>query len=418
MIIFYRLIINLVFIFSPIILVFRLLYKKEDPIRFKEKFCFFSEQRKKGKLLWFHGASVGELQSIVPLLEKLEKNSKINQVLVTSNTLSSSNVLKKYKFKKVIHQFFPIDTNFFSKKFLNYWKPSVSFFIDSEIWPNSIENINNRNIPLILLNARITKKTFRRWRSVSIFSKDLFKKIDLCLSSSFETKKYLKILGARKIKFLGNLKYSQSENDKIKIDKRLKKFIASRKTWCASSTHLSEENTCGLVHRELKKKYKNLLTIIIPRHINRASSIKNDLEELNLKVQTHEPKKKINKNLDIYLVNSYGQTKSFYSNCKNIFLGGSLIEHGGQNPLEATRYGCNIIHGPNVSNFKEIYKYLKKIKISSEIKNKKMMIKKLNQFLKKKPNSLIIQKKLEKIGQKTLNSTYGEIKFIIDNNET
>ena len=161
MLINYRILINLIFIISPIIIAFRLLKKKENFSRFKEKFCFFSKQKTKGKLIWIHGASVGEFQSIVPLIEKYERKKSIKQILITSNTLSSSKVIGKFKFKKVIHQFFPIDTNFLSKKFLNYWKPSIAFFIDSEIWPNMLSNLKEEEIPIILLNARITKKTFK-----------------------------------------------------------------------------------------------------------------------------------------------------------------------------------------------------------------------------------------------------------------
>ena len=140
MLILYRILINIVFFISPIIIVYRLMRKKEDIKRFKEKLCFFSEKNIKGRLIWFHGASVGELQSVVPLIEKLEKNKKIKKILVTSNTLSSSKVLQKLNFKKVTHQFFPIDTNFHSKKFLNYWKPSSAFFIDSKKWPKMYLN--------------------------------------------------------------------------------------------------------------------------------------------------------------------------------------------------------------------------------------------------------------------------------------
>ena len=127
MLVIYRVLINLIFILSPIIILIRLIKKKEDFKRFKEKFCFFTKKRSKGKLIWFHGASVGEIKSIIPIIEKLEKNRKINQILITSNTLSSSKIIQKFKFKKVIHQFFPVDTNFLSNKFLNYWKPSIFF---------------------------------------------------------------------------------------------------------------------------------------------------------------------------------------------------------------------------------------------------------------------------------------------------
>ena len=355
MLILYRLLTCLILILSPIILIIRLLKKKEDPKRFKEKFCFFSEKKNKGKLIWFHGASVGELQSIVPLIEKLDKNKKINQILITSNTLSSSKIINKFKFKKVIHQFFPIDVNFFSKKFLNYWKPSIVFFIDSEIWPNMLLNIKKENIPTILINGRITEKTFKRWLLFPNFSNMLFKKFNLCLSSSKESKKYLKKLGAKKIKYIGNLKYSQSEQKIDNIKKNILNLIKLKKVWCASSTHYNEEKTCGLIHKKLKEKHKDLLTIIIPRHINRVESIKKELTNLNLKIHLDEPTSSIDKKTDIYLVNSYGKTKSFYNNCKNVFLGGSIINHGGQNPLEAARFGCNVLHGKNTSNFKEIY---------------------------------------------------------------
>ena len=280
MLIFYRLLINIVFLISPIIVILRLLKKKESFKRFKEKFCFFSKKRFKGKLLWFHGASVGEIQSIIPLLERLEKNKKIKQILVTSNTLSSSNIIEKFKFKKIVHQFFPIDTNILSKKFLNYWKPDVAFFIDSEIWPNTLYNLNERNIKVVLINGRITKKTFKRWMKLEFFAKKVFSKFDLCLSSSKESKNYLDKLGAKSPRFLGNLKFSQSENEIIEMDKGLEKFIKSRKSWCASSTHKSEEVFCANVHKELKKKYKNLLTIIIPRHVNRTSEIINELKTI------------------------------------------------------------------------------------------------------------------------------------------
>tara|TARA_B100001093_G_scaffold505489_1_gene562914 strand:- start:2475 stop:3710 length:1236 start_codon:yes stop_codon:yes gene_type:complete len=409
MLIIYRILINLIILVSPFIIIYRLIKKKEDLKRFKEKFCFFSKSKKKGKLIWFHGASVGELLSIVPILEKLDKDNKVQQILVTSNTLSSSKIINKFKFKKIIHQFYPIDSNFLTNQFLNHWSPSSVFFIDSEIWPNMINNLNKNNIPITLLNARITKKTFKKWIFLKNFSKKIFGKINLCLASSHETKNYLKKLGAKNIKFIGNIKFSQSENGISEISEKLKKFLNSKKTWCASSTHFSEEQFCGHVHKKLKLKYENLLTIIIPRHIDRVDKIKDDLKKLGLKIHLHEPEKKIQKDTDIYIVNAFGKTKSFYKICKNVFLGGSLVNHGGQNPLEATRYGCNILHGPNIHNFKEIYKLLKKINISNEIKDKDRMIKVLEQLFIKKANSKNKQIKLKLIGKKILDKTYKEI---------
>ena len=409
MLIVYKILINFVFFFSPIIIVFRIFKGTEDILRFKEKIGFFSKKKNKGKLIWFHGASVGEIQSIIPLIEKFEKNKKIKQILITSNTVSSSLIIKNLRLKKTIHQFFPIDCNFISKKFLNYWKPSKAFFIDSEIWPNTINNLFKKNTPIFLLNGRVTKKSYERWKFFSSFAKSIFSKFDLCLSSNNETKQYLKKLGAKNIKIIGNLKFSQSENEKNNLDKNIINLINSKKTWCASSTHYNEEEFCGKAHITLKKKYKNLLTIIIPRHINRIDSIETELNNLNLKVHLDEPRKKIDPNTDIYLVNSYGKTKLFYKACKNIFLGGSLIMHGGQNPLEATRYGCKVLHGPNISNFREIYKFLGKKNLSREITNQDQLVNYIIKHFNSKSNSKKIIKDLHLIGVDILKKTYKEI---------
>ena len=413
MIFLYRILINIIFILSPLIIILRFFKKKEHPLRFKEKFCFFSKKRINGKIIWFHGASVGELQSIVPLLAKLERERDIKQILITSNTLSSTKIMKNLKFKKVVHQFFPIDTKFLSIKFLNYWKPSCAFFIDSEIWPNMILNLNKKKIPINLINGRMTKSSFKKWKILKKFSNHLFGKINLCLSSSKESKKFLEKLGVKKVKFIGNLKYTQLENEKVSIDNNFRKFILSKKYWCASSTHEPEERFCGLVHKKLKKKYRNLLTVIIPRHVERTQSIINSLKQLNLKVHTYDSNLNIKKDVDIYLVNSYGKTKSFFSLCKYVFLGGSIINRGGQNPLEAARFGCNILHGPNVSNFREIYKFLKKNKISTKISNERNAVKLLNKLFTRKSQSKRIQRKLNLIGNKVLNITYKEIKLCL-----
>ena len=170
MIVIYRILINWILILSPLRILFRLLKKKEDFIRFIEKLSFFTKKRSKGKLVWFHGASLGEIQSIIPLLEKYDKSKKIDQILITSNTLSSAKLISKIKLKKITHQFFPIDNNFIVKKFINYWKPSIALFIDSEIWPNMLINLDKKKIPTILINARITKKSFNRWIKFKSFS--------------------------------------------------------------------------------------------------------------------------------------------------------------------------------------------------------------------------------------------------------
>ena len=410
----YRIVINLIFLISPIVFFLRIFKKKEHPSRFKEKLCFFSKKRMKGKLIWFHGASVGEILSIVPLIEKLENNKEIKQILITSNTLSSSRIVFNLKLKKTIHQFFPIDTNYHTQKFLNYWKPSTAIFIDSEIWPNMILNIKKKPISLILINARITNKSFKRWKMFASYAKILFQKFDMCLSSSLKSKNYLKALGAKKIKYIGNLKFAQSEKITCNLDNKLKNFFLTKKIWCASSTHNTEEKFCALVHKKLKTKYKNLLTIIIPRHIHRTEKIITEIDKLNLRIHIHNSKKKISNETDIYLVNSFGKTKSFFKICKTVFLGGSIIKHGGQNPLEAARYGCKILHGPNTWNFDEIYALLNTHKVSYKVKNINQLYNRVDKMLNNKSNSENLEFKIKNIGNKILNSTLNEINFFIN----
>ena len=411
---FYRILINLVLFLSPIIILIRLLQKKEDPIRFKEKLGFYSKKKLKGKLIWFHGASVGEILSVIPLIEKLEKNKEIRQILITSNTLSSSKILSKLKLKKTIHQFFPIDTSYNTNKFLGYWDPSMAIFIDSEIWPNMITNIKKKSISLMLINARITKKSFKKWKFFSSTAKKLFYNFDVCLSSSLESKSYLKLLGAKKINYIGNLKFTQSEKNTDELNNDIKKFFQTKKIWCASSTHELEEKLCANIHKKLKTKYKNLLTVIIPRHIHRTKKIMKEIKEMNLKIHLHDSKKKIDKETDIYLVNSFGQTQSFFKVCKTVFLGGSIIKHGGQNPLEAARYGCQILHGPNIWNFKEIYNLLETNKMSYKVTTSHQFNLKVKQMINKGKNSNNLQLKIKSLGNRILNSTLNEINFYMN----
>ena len=228
----------------------------------------------------------------------------------------------------------------------------------------------------------------------------------MCIASSIESRNYLSKLNNKNIKYFGNLKFTELQNKSFSLEKKLKNFFNSKKIWCASSTHNNEEIICGLVHLKLKKKIKNLLTIIIPRHVERSLKIKNDLEKLKLKVHLHESKNKISKDTDIYLVNSYGKTKLFFNNCKNVFLGGSLVNHGGQNPLEAARNGCNILYGPNVSNFKEIYEFLKIKKVAYKISDQKSLSNILFKLSRLKNNSKKIKQKINLLGKNILKKTY------------
>ena len=356
-------------------------------------------------------ASVGELMSVIPLINKLENNKKIKQILITSTTVSSSKIFDKFKFKKTIHQFFPIDNNYLSMKFLKYWQPKLAIFVESEIWPNMLKNINKESINHILLNARITKKTFKKWRKIDSFAKQLFQSFNEVYPQNNETYNFLKKFKCKKIRKLGNLKYTNTLTRVADgIDKNLykKKII-----WCASSTHGDEEVISGYAHIKIKKNITNLLTIIIPRHINRCDEIINSLKNLNLKIHLHSSKSKIPHDVDIYLVDTYGETKSFFKISKVVFLGGSIVEHGGQNPLEAARFGCKILHGKHISNFSEIYSILSKNNQSTKIRSQKHLINVLKKNLNQKNNSGVFINKLNKTGNDILKKTRNEIlKFI------
>ena len=408
---FYQIILSFIILFSPLIIIFRIFKNKEDKKRFLEKFSFFSKERGVGNLIWFHGASVGEILSIIPLIEKYEKEKSVKKILITSSTLSSSKVLKKFQFSKTIHQFYPIDHIFLTKKFLNYWKPSLAIFVESEIWPSMFNDIKNKKIPLILLNARLTKKTFNRWTKLGNFSTSIFSKISIAYPQNLETKYFLKKLKTKKINLIGNLKFIENNNKNLNThDKNLRLKFRNKKIWIASSTHANEEYFCGLTHLELKKKNKNLITIIIPRHVHRVKEIINDIKNLNLNVTLHSSKTNNLKNTDIYIVDTFGETKKFHKIGCSVFLGGSIIPRGGQNPLEAAHFGARIFHGPNVDNFKDVYKLLKSLNISKKINTPKQLSS-LVSFNKNKNTA----KKVKKIGRTILNKTIKELDNLINN---
>ena len=407
----YQIILTIILITSPLIILIRILKNKENKKRFIEKFSISSNKKKKGRLIWFHGASVGEILSIVPLIKNYEKNKYISQILVTSNTLSSSKILEKYKFKKTIHQFFPIDHFFFTNKFLTYWKPSIAIFIESEIWPYMFKCLNSKKIPLILLNARLTKKTFYRWMKIKKFFKIIMSNITIAYPQNLETKFYLESIKLRKVSLIGNLKFAESYNEvEEKIEPNLDYQLKKRKIWVASSTHKNEEILCAKTHLILKKKNKNLITIIIPRHIHRSNEIKKNIENLGLRVVLKSSKIKDLKDVDIYIVDTFGETKKFHKIASSVFLGGSIVNRGGQNPLEAARYGARILHGPNVHNFKDVYKLLKILRVSKKIYSSNQLSSSI--IFKKNKNIGI---KIKNIGEKILKKTIKELDILIKN---
>ena len=417
----YRLFTYLFYPFAPLYLYFRKIKKKEDSISYKEKQSKIEIIRGDGFLIWFHVASVGEAMSILPLIENFVKEKKVNKILLTSITLSSGKILKKRfdKNTKVIHQFLPLDITVWTNKFLNHWKPNLSIFIDSEVWPNLITQISEKKIPLLLINARITKKTFKKWKLVKNFAKKIFEKFDLCISSNEESENFLKTLGAKNVINYGNLKFSNIKNESNKkLNSEFISKIKNREIWCAASTHPTEEVFCARSHLKIKKIYNNLLTIIIPRHIDRAEKIQSELSKLNLNIVLFSKVDHLDTNTDILLVDKYGETQKFYNISKCAFIGKSiskaLIMNSGQNPIEAARFGCKIFHGPNFSNFAEIYKYLESLKVTKQINTSDELALSLIEELKQnKAESNNIKEKIDNYGQNILNKVTEELKKYI-----
>ena len=422
MILIYSLVINFFYPIIILVIYFRSLINKEDKIRYKEKLFiskFNPDRNLNKKLIWFHAASLGEIKSVLPLLKKLNKNQKEIEFLITTITTSSANFVSKelYKYKNINHRYLPIDKKTLVTEFLNNWSPNLAIFVDSEVWPNFIYEIKNMGIPLILLNARITSKSFNRWKYFSRFSSKIFGSYDLCLTSSLDTKKKLENLNAKNIKFLGNIKFS-SDNEIQNIENKNKNILKKYKTWCAASLHRGEEELCINAHIKVNKAHKNLLTILIPRHINNVKKIYSITKRYQLNTQILNSKENIKKNLDILIVNSFGVLNKYFNYCDFVFMGKSFLKkfeyNGGQNPIEAAKFGCKIFHGPYTYNFQEVYKLLNSYSITETVKDDKQLSIKLDKAFKNK--KILKNKNIKKInnyGKKILDTTIKEItKFL------
>ncbi len=407
-----------------LIIFIRKFLKKEDKLRYKEKIfhSHFNINRSKNlKLIWFHAASVGELKSILPLIDEINKTKKNIEFLITTVTLSSSILAKEKlnKIKNAHHRFFPLDTYSLMKKFIQMWKPNIIFLVDSEIWPNLIFLAKKNKIPLALINARITYKTYKKWMTISNTAKNLFNCFDLCLTSNLESKNYLTQLNAKNIFFNGNIKLINKIEDYKMIDKN-KEFLSKNIFWLAASTHKGEEIFCLNTHIDLKKKINKIITFIAPRHIERVDKIEKLCKNLKLTYQVLNNFDTIQDGNEIIIINFYGALSSYYKYSKSVFIGKSLNkklkDEGGQSPIEAAYLGCKIYHGGYIYNFKEIYELLESNKISKLIKHKDELVESLYQDLNSvKKDSFQTSEIMMRLGDKTLVDTMKKINSFLHN---
>lgn len=410
----YRVLTAILYPFLILLIYCRKILKKEDPVRFKEKFLishFNIRKKNKNKLIWFHAASIGEFKSIIPIINQLNTSHKNFQFLITTTTLSSGNlaniILKK--FNNVEHRFFPMDIKFLIDNFMYLWKPDRIFLVDSEIWPNLILNAKKYNIPIALINARLTSRTFKKWMIFQNTAKKIFGIFNLCMCSNIETQDNLKKLGANNIFFKGNIKLIDN-NDLIDKKDPNEDILLNKRLWLAVSTHREEEKFCLETHTKLKEKFRNIILIIAPRHTERVNEIKSLFEKSKMKVQILNKNERISENVEIVIINFFGALRNYLKNAKSVFIGKSIIKRlkddGGQNPIEAAKLGCKIYHGPYVYNFKEIYEFLDKENISFKVENFEQLSENLSLDLENfQKESFQIPMSIKNLEQKTLTDT-------------
>lgn len=332
---------------------------KEIAGRIDERMGISSIARPPSKLLWFHAASVGETNVVVPLIETLQRERPDLSILLTTVTVTSAKIAASRLPEGVIHQFVPLDTPAFVKRFLDYWKPSMALFTESEIWPNLIMDADRRRIPVVLLNARMSDRSFKRWRVLRSLSRPLFSRFSVVLAQSDLLAKRLMKLGAPKVISAGNLKF---DSPPLSVDAgelgKLRAAIGSRRVFLAASTHPGEEETIGDVQDALAAFDPSHLTIIVPRHPERGADVADGLAAKGHAVALRSKGELPVAGVGIYIADTLGELGVFYKLASFAFIGGSLAPVGGHNPIESVKLGCGVITGPHWHNFPEVYQSL------------------------------------------------------------
>jgi len=367
----YKLIGYILIPFIPFVIFKRLSSGKEEKGRTNERYGKSLIKNTSEKLIWLHAASVGESLSIIPIVNEILKNKYFDVILITSGTTSSSKIIKQKLGNKVIHQFIPFDISIYAKRFLNHWRPSLAIFVESEIWPNIIFETKNMNIPLVILNGRMTLKTFKRWSLLGGFSKKLFSNFDACCTQNSDSTIFYQKLGIVNTEFTGNLKFANHDTE---IDEKeyndLKYLTKDRTIFLAASTHDGEEDIIKNVSLNISKIKKNLLTIIVPRHPQRNNIL---FGVKDSKIAVRSKNQKITEKTLFYIADTIGELNLFYNLADVIFVGGSMVDHGGQNPIEAAYFGKTILHGKNIQNFTDVYEILRLMKLTEQVQNERQL---------------------------------------------
>ena len=324
---------------------------KEHPIRFPERRGIASGTRPDGALVWIHAASVGEATAVLGLIEHLLDTRPDLEILITTGTVTSARLLETRLPARARHQFAPADVPRWTARFLDHWRPALALWVESELWPNLVFAADARNIPMVLVNARLSARSYSRWRHWPGLIRTILRAFDLCLAQDQRQAERFRSLGARQVAALGDLKaaapalpFDRSELSHLRAE------IGSRPLWLAASTHTGEEKVAARVHREIAAHHPGLLTIIVPRHPARGNAIGVMLAGQGLRIARRAHGDPITRDTQVYLADTMGELGLFYRLAGIAFVGGSLAAKGGHNPFEAARLGCAVLHGPDMSN--------------------------------------------------------------------
>ena len=401
------------FLLDPIYLIYQyisVLRGKESSARFWERWVDKKVKRPSGKLIWFHSASVGETLSVIPLIQKLIKDDPEVNILITSTTMTSAQIFEKKPLRQVIHQMAPHDTFFVSRRFLTYWKPDLAIRVESEIWPRILLELKKNETPNFLFNARFSKKTLFKIQQQAESSAFLLSLFDCIHVQEKYTKEILAQVGVdvQKISVTGSLKDSRKKLPVDKNDlKKFKKVIGSQNVWLAASTHPGEDEVILAAH----KKIGGIL-IIAPRHIERAKQIARLGSLLGFKTQLRSEEPDIKAETAVYIADTMGEMGLWYSLTSVAFIGGSLVEKGGHNPVEVAQFNTYILHGPNTYNALERYEQLRQAGICFLVKNESELVKEI----------LRVQNSIRKFNfdlnslsdpENALNEAFNEIKLAV-----
>ena len=350
----YRLLSRAAAPFTPILLARRVRRGKEHLQRLSERRGESRIARPDGPLVWLHGASVGELSSVLPLIERIRARGIV--MVVTTGTVTSGELAEQRLPRGVIHQFVPLDVPRFVGRFLDHWRPDLALFVESDLWPNMIIEASARGVPMVLVNGRLSEDSFRRWHRLPGSIAHLLRQLDLCLAGTSGDATRFGELGAPQVVVTGNLKLDvpAPPADAAALN-ALRDAIGGRPVVAAASTHAGEEGVVVEAHVRLRTKFPGLLTLIAPRHPERGPGVAEIVAAAGFTPALRSRGELPMRTTEIYIADTMGELGLLYRLAPAVFIGGSFVKHGGQNPIEAAKLGCAILHGPHVWNFAEIY---------------------------------------------------------------